>query len=261
MSSNGVSAASDSLSDGTTTQAASIEEISSSITEISSQAAINSDNAGEAKTLANSASKSTTDGLRKMEETVVAMNAIFESSSAIQKIVKSIDDIAFQTNLLALNAAVEAARAGAHGKGFAVVADEVRNLAGRSAKAAQETAVLVEDTVNKIEGGNKYAQETSEELAKISDSVENVSALVSKIAVASEDQSSSIQEINSGLNQIDSIIQQNAAVAEETSSASSELLSQTSALRGVLRKYSGNSTTVATEDSINSDNMVSIGMN
>jgi methyl-accepting chemotaxis protein len=129
-----VADASNSLSQGATEQAASLEEITSSMGEIGSQTKTNAENANQANILANQAKQSAESGNNEMGQLNKAMSEISESSANISKIIKVIDEIAFQTNLLALNAAVEAARAGRHGKGFAVVAEEVRNLAGRSAQ-------------------------------------------------------------------------------------------------------------------------------
>ena len=84
-----------------------------------------------------------------MAELSAAMQEISGSSQQIGGIIKTIEDISYQTNILALNASVEAARAGEHGKGFAVVAEEVRNLAGRSAKASNQTSVMIEDSIEK----------------------------------------------------------------------------------------------------------------
>ena len=142
-----VSDASIALSQGASEQAASIQQLSASITEIASQTASNADNADNANGLTMKARNQAEIGNQDMKEMLDAMEEINSSSANISKIIKVIDEIAFQTNILALNAAVEAARAGQHGKGFAVVAEEVRNLAARSAKAAKETTDMIEGSI------------------------------------------------------------------------------------------------------------------
>ncbi len=232
-----ISSASQSLSQGATEQAASLEEISSSITEIAAQTKTNAGNAGQANQLAQTARGQAEEGSRQMGGMVTAMGEINASSQQIAKIIKVIDDIAFQTNLLALNAAVEAARAGRHGKGFAVVADEVRNLAGRSAKAAKETADLIEGSGRKVENGLNVANSTAVSFKGIVDSIGKVTSLVGEIAAASNEQAQGVAQINQGLGQVDQVTQQNTANAEQTASAAEELSSQAEELRGMVGQF------------------------
>jgi len=232
-----VSDASQSLSQGATESAASLEEISSSVTEIGSQTKANAENATQANTLATQTRQAAETGNQKMSEMMGAMAAIQDSSKQIAKIIKVIDDIAFQTNLLALNAAVEAARAGRHGKGFAVVADEVRNLASRSAKAAKETSEMIENSIDKVQNGNQIAAATEQALHEIVASSIKVADLVGEIAAASNEQAQGILEIGQGLEQIDKVTQQNTANAEETAAAAEELSGQARELNGLLTKF------------------------
>jgi methyl-accepting chemotaxis protein len=229
-----ISDASQSLSQGATESAASLEEISSSMTEIGSQTKLNAENATQANNIATETKNSAEAGNQKMLEMVSAMSAIEDSSKQIAKIIKVIDDIAFQTNLLALNAAVEAARAGRHGKGFAVVADEVRNLAGRSAKAAKETAEMIEDSIGKVDAGTQIAQGTEKALQEIVSHSVKVADLLGEIAAASNEQAQGIAQIGQGLEQIDKVTQQNTASAEETAAAAEELSGQARELTGLL---------------------------
>ncbi|MBI5547191.1 MAG: MCP four helix bundle domain-containing protein [Deltaproteobacteria bacterium] len=232
-----ISDAAQSLSQGATEQASSLEEISSSMTEIGSQAKASAENAGEANRLVATAREAAERGDKEMKAMVSAMNEINTSSQQIAKIIKAIDDIAFQTNLLALNAAVEAARAGKHGKGFAVVAEEVRNLAGRSAKAARETAELIESSGKKVENGLAVARTTSEAFGQIVENVVKTADVVGEIAAASSEQAQGIAQATQGLSQIDQVTQRNTASAEETASASKELASNATHVRQLLRRF------------------------
>jgi methyl-accepting chemotaxis protein len=234
---NQISDASQSLSQGATEQAASLEEISSSMTEIGAQTRTNADNASQANNLAKTARDSAEKGATQMKEMTTAMADIGRSSREMAKIIKVIDDIAFQTNLLALNAAVEAARAGRHGKGFAVVAEEVRNLAARSAKAAKETAEMIETSARQVETGTGIADRTSASLTEIVGVAAKVSDLSAEVAAASSEQAQGISQVSQGLAQIDQVTQQNTANAEETASAAEELSSQASDLRRLIARF------------------------
>ena len=229
-----VAQASQSLSQGSTEQASSLEEVTASLNEINSQSSQNSEAASEASSVAKGSLQSAASGSEQMKSLVLAMEKINGSSDEISKVVKVIDDIAFQINLLALNANVEAARAGKYGKGFAVVADEVRNLAVRSAEAAKETTVMVNETTRNVEAGNKAAESTATQLEEIVSSSTKVADFLEEIALASKEQAQGIEQINQGLSQIDQVTQSNTANAEESAAAAQELAAQAQQLRGLV---------------------------
>ncbi len=232
-----VSDASSALSQGATEQAASLEEITSSMMEIGSQTKLNAENANVASHITTGARDAAEKGNKEMHELSDAMNEISDSSKNISKIIKVIDEIAFQTNLLALNAAVEAARAGRHGKGFAVVAEEVRNLAARSASAAKETSELIENSIKTVEKGTSLVTRTAEALEEISINSVKAADVVGEISQLSNEQAEGISQISEGLNQIDKVTQTNTASAEESASASSELSTQAEELRAMVLRF------------------------
>jgi methyl-accepting chemotaxis protein len=154
------------------------------------------------------------------------MDSINESSRKIVDIISVIDGIAFQTNILALNAAVEAARAGEQGRGFAVVAGEVRNLAQRSAAAAKEIKHLIDDSVEKVEGGSKLVAQAGQTMDEIVTSIKRVTDIMSEITAASSEQSQGIEQVNTAITQMDEVTQQNAALVEEAAAAAESLEEQ-----------------------------------
>lgn len=232
-----VAATSQSLSHGASEQASAVEQIGATVTQVAEQIKQNAANANKANELSLKAKNDAQKGNEQMIEMLSAMNSIKESSRNIGNIIKVIDDIAFQTNILALNAAVEAARAGEHGKGFAVVAEEVRNLAARSAKAAQETTDMIDNSIHKIEEGYKIANETAEALSKIVSGVSDAVDIVGMIAEASAQQAVAIGQIDTGINQISEVTQNNTATAEETASASEEMAGQAQMLKGLIQQF------------------------
>ncbi|MEB0214371.1 MULTISPECIES: methyl-accepting chemotaxis protein [unclassified Undibacterium] len=218
------------LSSRTETQASSLEETAASIEELTSTVKQNSDNAQHARKLVDGTSNTAAQGGQVMVEVVSTMNAINESSRKIVDITSVIDGIAFQTNILALNAAVEAARAGEQGRGFAVVASEVRNLAQRSAAAAKEIKVLIDDSVGKIRLGTELVERAGTTMSTMVDNVHQVTQIVGEIANASREQSEGINQVNQAIAQMDQVTQQNSALVEEAAAATQLLQDQASEL-------------------------------
>lgn len=225
------------ISAGAQSQASSLEETASSLEEITSTVKQNTDNAQQARQLANGSRDVAERGGAVVRDAVVAMEEINQSSKRIADIITTIDEIAFQTNLLALNAAVEAARAGEQGRGFAVVAAEVRNLAQRSASAAREIKVLIQDSVEKVQNGTDLVNKSGQTLGEIVTSVKRVTDIVAEIAAASKEQLVGIEQVNKAVAQMDRVTQANAAQTEEMSGTAGMLLSHAEQLAELVGSF------------------------
>jgi methyl-accepting chemotaxis protein len=225
------------LSQRTEEQASSLEETASSMEEIATNVKNNAENAKLAHGMTDQANDIATKGGEVFGKVVATMTEITESSSRIEEIISVIDGIAFQTNILALNAAVEAARAGEQGRGFAVVASEVRNLAQRSASAAKEIKVLINDSAEKVANGSQFVEQASGTMEEIVSVISKFSQLIGEITVASVEQSSGIEQINLAVSQMDEVTQQNAALVEEAAAAAMSLLTQAEKLQETVNQY------------------------
>ena len=225
------------LADGTTRQAAAIQELSATIDSISTKINNNAESAEEADRCASEASEKIRIQTEDMREMRDAMNDIKDKSAQIEKIIKTIEDIAFQTNILALNAAVEAARAGAAGKGFAVVADEVRNLATKSDTATKQTAAIISGTVEAVENGSRIVEKTEISMSEVVEITQKTNDLISKISAASAEQAESIRQVTAGIAQISEVVQQNSATAEESAASCEELNGQSEMLMSEVNKF------------------------
>jgi aerotaxis receptor len=218
------------LSARTEAQASSLEETAASMEQFAATVQQNADNAGQGNQLAHTASEVARRGSEVVAHVGATMSEISGSANKIVEIIGLIDGIAFQTNILALNAAVEAARAGEQGRGFAVVASEVRSLAQRSAGAAKEIKSLINDSVGKIEAGNRQVAEATSTMDEILRSVGRVNDIMAEITAASREQSTGIGQVNQAVAQMDQVTQQNAALVEEAAAAAASLEDQAAKL-------------------------------
>ncbi len=225
-----IAAGNQDLSARTESQAGSIEETASAMEQLTATVRQNAANAQQANVLATSASSVAAEGGQAVQQVVRTMEEINASSLKIVDIISVIDGIAFQTNILALNAAVEAARAGEQGRGFAVVAAEVRSLAQRSAAAAREIKILIDDSVSKVESGSRLVVQAGDTMQQVVESVRHVSEIVADITVASSEQSDGIVQVNQAIGLMDQATQQNAALVEQAAAASQSMQEQAAGL-------------------------------
>lgn len=214
------------LAEESSRQASTLDEFSSSLEEITSMTQSNADNAVKASDVMQITAVRVKDASTAIKQLKSSMAEISEASAETQKIVKTIDEIAFQTNILALNAAVEAARAGEAGAGFAVVADEVRSLAQRAAESARNTASLIDGSAEKIAQGSETAEATNDVFLALEQGYDEIRTLINSISQASGEQAEGLRHINDGVSSMDATVRYGAERTQQSASSAKEMSRQ-----------------------------------
>ncbi|EKZ9488210.1 PAS domain-containing protein [Enterobacter hormaechei] len=208
------------LNDRTRQTVANVQQTVATMNQMAASVQSNSETAAEVDKLSMAASSAATQGGTAMQTVVKTMDDIADSTQRIGSITSLINDIAFQTNILALNAAVEAARAGEQGKGFAVVAGEVRHLASRSANAANDIRKLIDASASKVQSGADQVHAAGRTMDDIVEQVKNVTQLIAQISHATSEQATGLTELTRAVAELDSITQKNADLVEESAQIS-----------------------------------------
>lgn len=237
LGSDAVARGSKDLADGSARQGSSVNQLKVYIQDISENIHKNAQAVQGVNTSAQAATQDLTQSNQKMGEMVTSMEEITRTSAGIQKIVKTIEDVAFQTNILALNAAVEAARAGTAGKGFAVVADEVRNLSIRTSDAVKQTVMLIDETSEAVNEGSRMANETATNLERVTEDILAFISTLDEITEASKEQATAIGKINAGVLEITTVTESNSAISEESAATSQQLSGQASTMKHTIEQF------------------------
>ncbi|MBV7420207.1 MCP four helix bundle domain-containing protein [Comamonas sp. CMM03] len=225
------------LSSRTEEQASALQQTAAAMAQLGSTVRQNAESARQANQLAMSASTVAVQGGEVVGEVVSTMRGINDSSHKIADIIGVIDGIAFQTNILALNAAVEAARAGEQGRGFAVVAGEVRTLAQRSAEAAKQIKLLIDESVQRVQTGSQLVDRAGATMTEVVGAIRRVTDLVGEITAASAEQSEGVSQVADAITQMDTATQQNAALVEESAAAADSLQRQSGDLVQAVARF------------------------
>ncbi|MBD5129610.1 MAG: hypothetical protein HDT43_06765 [Ruminococcaceae bacterium] len=234
---NQVSADAQTLARGAAEQTEVIQSLMDMLTTLSESSANNSRTTKNAAEHAVKAGDQVKYCNEKMQNAADAMAEITNSALQIEKIIATIEDIAYQTNILALNAEIEAAAAGSAGKGFAVVADEVRNLANKSDKAAKATKQLIDSSLESVNRGSEVVNMVSEQLNESTEVVLRAVEDMKTVDEAVQREEENMREISENIKQINRVIQSNNATSAKSAETSRTLSIQAENLKSLMSNF------------------------
>ncbi|WP_434626638.1 methyl-accepting chemotaxis protein [Chromobacterium sp. CV08] len=245
-------------SEGAAAMAASVEQLTVSISHIARHAMDAREVSQDSGQLSETGSQVIARAVTEMQGisatvdlTEAAIAELAAKTSTISSIMQVIKDIADQTNLLALNAAIEAARAGETGRGFAVVADEVRKLSERTAQATEKTAAMIaeiqassdlsrqnmSETVSRVKAGLQLAEQGGDLIQQIQGSASQVVRVVNDISHALQEQGTASQDIARHVEQIAQVASGNAVAATQASHSVQRIDEVTGNLRSSVAQF------------------------
>ncbi len=209
------------------TIASASEEMVSSVSSISKNAANVTEESREAETVMHHGIESSEQAIKSIQEIIAAVevtqskvNNLAKTSDKISEILSVIDDISKQTNLLALNATIEAARAGEAGKGFSVVANEVKILAGQTSKATED---IKERIIGLQQDTNEILSAMSQSAAAVKTGEQVISETSTQMHIAAE----RIVQIYTNMNEISAILGHQETASREISEGISAVAKST----------------------------------
>lgn len=187
------------------------------------------------------------EGIQQLAVFATGLGTLFhrltDQTKRVDRITKTIDEIADQINILSINASIEAALAGEKGKGFAVLAGEVRELAERATAATEDTRKIL-DAIKKdiatvgteIDENQRVAQH---ELTSIEAARSGLKGMADSIARVATSVSEFVAESSGNLEKANYAVQEQGRAITDVSSSAEDLSRQVEQVYTALADFGG----------------------